>query len=134
MPDHVQAVARESRARAVVPCVESFTTRLSGLGYSAAVVRQKRSMVASVAHWMGRRWLDIADIDDIDDIADIDEIDEIDEAAVYASLAHLGRRRVPIGNRSCTLLTFLEYLRGHGTTIRPEPVPDCSQEASLLQR
>jgi integrase/recombinase XerD len=119
MADHVQAAELGSGARVLEQCIESFSAGLSQLGYCAVVIRQKRSMVASFARWMGRRRLDIA---------------EIDEAAVDAYLAHLRRRRVPIGNRSCTLTAFLEHLRGDGTTIRPEPVLDCSQVALLLRR
>ena len=119
MPNHVRVAERESRGRAFERCVESFTTGLSRLGYRAAVVRLKRAMVACFVRWVVRRRLDVA---------------QIDEAAIGAFLVHLGRHRVPIGNRRCTLMAFLEHLRGEAMTIRPEPVRDSSQAALLLQR
>jgi site-specific recombinase XerD len=82
-------------------------------------VRQKRSTVARFARWVGRRRLDVV---------------KIDEAAVDAFLVHLRRHRVPIGNRRCTLMAFLEHLRGAAMTVRPEPVHDGSPAALLLQR
>ena len=74
MADHVQVAELGSGARVLERCIESYSAGLSQLGYCAVVIRQKRSMVASFARWMGRRRLDIA---------------EIDEAAVDAYLAHL---------------------------------------------
>jgi len=119
MPNHVVAGECGANTSVLERCIESFTTSLSGLGYCAAVVRRKRAMIACFALWVERRRLDVA---------------KIDEATVGAFLVHLGRRRIPIGNRRCTLMAFLEHLRGEATTVRPAPVPDDSQAALLLQR
>jgi len=119
MPDHVLAAEHEPRARVFERCIESFTTGLSRLGYCAVVVRQKRAMVARFAHWVERRRLDVA---------------EINEATIGAFLLHLGRRRVPVANQRCTLMAFLEHLRGEAATIRPEPIRDSSDESLLLRR
>jgi site-specific recombinase XerD len=100
-------------------CIETFTADLLGLGYRPAVVRQKRAMVARFAYWVGRRRLDEA---------------KIDEAMVEAFLAYLRRRRVPIGNRRCTLLAFLNHWRARATPVRPESGRDDSPAALLLQR
>jgi hypothetical protein len=62
----------------------SFTTELSGLGYRAMVVHQKRATAVAFARWAVRRRLDIA---------------AIDETTVEAFLVSCGRRRIPIGNR-----------------------------------
>lgn len=119
MADHVAAVERDANARVIERCIESFTTSLSGLGYCAVAVRQKHAMVVCFAHWVRRRRLDVA---------------RIDEAAVEAFLMNLARRRRPSGNRRCTLMAFLEHLRGEGRTVRPEPQHDDSPAALLLQR
>jgi integrase/recombinase XerD len=116
MSDQVPATECEPRARV---SVESFLTKLSGLGYSTATMRQKRAMVAYFVHWVVRRRLDIA---------------EIDERTVDAFQVHLGRRRIPMGNWRCTIMAFLEHLRDQALTARPEPVRDDSREAHLLQR
>ncbi|MGA8053445.1 MAG: tyrosine-type recombinase/integrase [Burkholderiales bacterium] len=119
MPDDVIATGSDPRAHLVERCIEAYTTELSRLGYRPTVVRQKRAMVACFARWVERRRLDVA---------------RIDEAAVDAFLVHLGRRRVRIGNRRCTLLAFLGHLRGEATRARPEPEHDDSPAALLLQR
>jgi len=120
MSDQVPASECERRAHVLDKCVESFLTKLSGLGYSTATMRQKRAMVEYFARWVVRRRLDIA---------------EVDERVVDAFHVHLGRRRIPLGNWRCTTKTFLEHLRGEALTARPEEtVRDDSREAHLLQR
>jgi integrase/recombinase XerD len=119
MRDHFPAAPCDPREAVLDQCVESFTVGLSKLGYCAEAVRQKRSTVARFARWVGRRRLDVV---------------KIDEAAVDAFLVHLRRHRVPIGNRRCTLMAFLEHLRGAAMTVRPEPVHDGSPAALLLHR
>ncbi len=119
MPDQLAPVDCDSRARLLVQCIESFTTELSRRGYCEAAVRQKRATTTSFARWMMRRRLDVV---------------TIDEAVIEAFLVYLGRRRIPIVNRRCTLMTFLEHLRAEATTARPEAVRDDSLVALLLQR
>src|ERR1700751_2640252 len=119
MEDHFPANPSDSREAVLDQCIESFTANLSELGYSPVVVRTKRSMVSRFARWVERRRTDAV---------------TIDETTVSAFLAYLKRRKVPIGNWRCTLIGFLEHLRGEGTTVRPEPVHDDSPAALLLQR
>lgn len=119
MPNHFPAIDCASRARLLEQCIESFTTEVSRLGYCKAVVRQKRAMAECFARWMMRQRLDVA---------------TIDEAVIETFLVHLGCRRIPIGNRRCTLMAFLEHLRTEAATVRPEPVCDDSVVALLLQR
>jgi len=119
MPDHVPEVERGQGPHVLEQRVESFAARLESVGYCAMVVCQKRATAAAFGRWAVRRRLDVA---------------TIDEAAVEAFLKHAVRRRIPIGNRRCTLTAFLEYLRAEGTTVRPEPVRDHSHAALLLRR
>lgn len=119
MEDHFPANPSDSSDAVLDQCVESFTANLSKLGYTPAVVRQKRSMVSRFARWVGRRRLDAV---------------RIDETTVSTFLVYLKRHKVPIGNWRCTLMDFVEHLRGEGTTVRPEPVRDDSPAALLLQR
>ena len=118
MSDQVPATECEGRAHVLDKCVESFLTKLSGLGYATATIRQKRAMVEYFARWVVHRRFDIA---------------EIDERVVGAFHVHLGRRRIPMGNWRCTTKTFLEHLRGEALTARPEEtVRDDSREGHLL--
>lgn len=119
MQNHISASECDRKAAALGRCVESFTNGLSKLGYCAAVVRQKRLIVERFVRWVGRRRLDVVDID---------------EVTVDAFLVYLGRRRVPVGNRHCTLMAFLGHLRGEATTVRPETVPRDDRAALVLQR
>jgi len=120
MSDQVPATEYEGCAHVLDKCVESFLTKLSGLGYSTATMRQKRAMVEYFARWVVHRRLDIA---------------KVDERVVDAFHVHLGRRRIRRGNWRCTTETFLEHLRGEAVTDRPEEtVRDDSREAHLLLR
>jgi integrase/recombinase XerD len=116
---HVPSASCDSRQGVLERCVESFPSCLSKLGYSALVVRQKRSKAARFACWVRRRRLDVV---------------KLDEAAVDAFLLHLRRHRVPIGNWRRTLTSFLDHLRVEAVVPRPQPVRDDSHAALLLQR
>ena len=107
MEDHYPANPSDSSEAVLDQWVASFTANLLKLGYAPAVVRQKRSMVSRFARWVERRRPDPV---------------TIDETTVSAFLAYLKRRKVPRGNWRCTLMDFVEHLRGEGTTVRPEPV------------
>ena len=99
--------------------IETFTAALLGRGYCAGTVRLKCAMLARFALWIGKRRIAVRNFD---------------EATIGVFLAHLRRRGVPIGNRRCTLLAFLEHLRQEGATRRPAPVHDQSESAQLLRR
>ena len=118
MSNYVAEAERGVNARTLERYIESFTTSLSERGYCAAVVGQKRAMVACFARWMGRPRIAAY---------------EIDEATVSAFLAHLSRRGSLIGNRRFTLMAFLDHLRDQAVTDRPKPVRDDSPPTLLLQ-
>lgn len=109
MRDHVPAASGDTGQAVLERCVESFASHLSRSGYSALVVRQKRSRAVRFACWARRRRL---------------ESGEVDEAVVAAFLVHLRRRRVPIGNWHCTLTAFLEHLRDESVVPRRLPARD----------
>ena len=119
MADHIAAAERDASTRVPERHIESFTKHLAELGYTSVVVRDKRAVVEGLARWIVRRRIDVA---------------KIDEGVVGAFLLQLRPRQVPVGNRRCTSMAFLEHLRATGVAIRPEPKRNESQEALLLQR
>lgn len=117
MPNRVSTAELDPKLGALGPDVASFVTALSALGYCSIVLRQKRAMVQDFARWALRQRLDVA---------------TIDEATVETFLARCRRRRIQVGNRRCTLTTFLEHLRSVGTTLRIEQLGEHSPR-DLLQ-
>lgn len=102
------------------PYLESFTTKLTGLGYCTAVVRQKRAAVSTFARWAVAEGYDIATI-----------VDATLEAFLGASQASDASAK---SSRRCTLMGFLEHLRAEGATLRPKPERDQTYAAVLQER
>ena len=100
--------------------LESFTTELEGLGYCAAVVRQKRAAAAAFARWA---------------VLERHEVTSIDEPTVEAFLAESGAGDASASRiRRFALTGFLEHLRAREATFRPQPKRDHSCAALLLER
>jgi len=119
MCDQAVAFEYDAEERALERCADSFAITLLQRGYCAGTVRLKRAMIFRFALWIRKRRVIVR---------------EIDEADVCAFLAHLHRRAVPISNRRCTLMAFLEHLRREGATVRPERVHEEADEGQLLLR
>lgn len=117
MSDSASASEHGCSAGPLEQCLESFATKLTSLGYSAAVVQQKQATATAFARWAVDQWSDIATIDD---------------ATIEAFLVCSGGYPTLHSNRRCALAGFLEHLRAEGAALRPEPERDHSY-ATLLQ-
>lgn len=113
----VPAAAQRLRSSVVGAHIESFCTRLAGLGYRPATIRQKLWVVASLTRWMADEHVAVVDLD---------------ERRVEAFRgAWLRRGRTGRGLRPAALL-LLEELRSAGVVPRPVSVGDYSPRATLL--
>lgn len=106
---------RRLRAGPVGTQLDSFTTRLMGLGYARATVREQVWLLSGLSRWMVRRRLSAA---------------ELDERTLEAFADHR-QRRCRERSSQAALDHFLEHLRAEGVAPARLVVADRSPMAGL---
>lgn len=99
---------RRLRSSPFGPWLDSFTDRLSALGYSSGGSRSEVVLAADLGRWMARRKIPAG---------------MLDESVVDSYVEH---RKTQAERRRAASLNFLRHLRAEGTAVPPLCVPDLS--------
>jgi integrase/recombinase XerD len=113
------AADKRSRDNPLVPHLSPFAASLVEDGYAEATTQTKLWLLSDFGQWMARRGLSVM---------------EFDEELVDRFISNRRRKgRLHRGNGE-TLRQFLDHLRGRNIAPCPQPVPDDSPLAEILNR